>query len=63
MRASAGQLIAAVLVPPLAVFLRHGIGRDFWIACVLTIVGFLPGMAFALWMVLRGTGDGTPAAV
>jgi len=52
-RPGAGALVAAVLLPPLGVFLGRGIGRDFWIATVLTLVGWLPGMVFALVALLR----------
>jgi uncharacterized membrane protein YqaE (UPF0057 family) len=44
---------AAVLLPPLGVYLARGPGRDFAIGCVLTVLGFLPGVGFALWTVLR----------
>lgn len=63
MSTRAGQVVAAVLLPPLGVFLRHGARRDFWIACALTLIGFVPGMLFALWSVLRDSGDGTVATV
>jgi uncharacterized membrane protein YqaE (UPF0057 family) len=49
----AGRIAAAVLLPPLGVYLARGPGRDFLIACGLTVLGFLPGVAFALWTVLR----------
>ena len=45
-------VLAAVLLPPLAVFLVKGIGTDFWISVVLTILAFLPGVLHALWVVL-----------
>ena len=45
-------VVAAVLLPPLAVFLVRGIGTDFWISIVLTILAFLPGVLHALWVVL-----------
>jgi uncharacterized membrane protein YqaE (UPF0057 family) len=48
-----GRIVAAVLLPPLGVYLARGPGRDFLIACGLTVLGFLPGVAFALWTVLR----------
>lgn len=51
-RASAGAIVASALLPPLGVFLDRGPGRDFWLATGLTVVGFLPGMAFALHSVL-----------
>jgi uncharacterized membrane protein YqaE (UPF0057 family) len=47
-----GPAVAAVLLPPLGVFLDRGIGRDFWIAAGLTCLAWLPGAAFALWTVL-----------
>ena len=52
-RPGAGTLVAAVLLPPLGVFLGRGLGRDFWIAVVLTLVGWLPGVVFALVALLR----------
>ncbi|AJP73926.1 YqaE/Pmp3 family membrane protein [Sphingomonas hengshuiensis] len=53
MRASPGRVVAAALLPPLGVYLARGPGRDFGIACGLTVLGYLPGAAFALWSVLR----------
>lgn len=50
--ATAGQIVAAVLLPPLGVYLARGAGRDFAISCALTLLGYLPGVAFALWAVL-----------
>jgi uncharacterized membrane protein YqaE (UPF0057 family) len=47
-------VVAAILLPPLGVYLARGPGRDFAIACALTVLGFVPGVAFALWTVLRG---------
>ncbi|MBB4838319.1 uncharacterized membrane protein YqaE (UPF0057 family) [Sphingomonas kyeonggiensis] len=53
MAASPGPIAAAILLPPLGTYLARGAGRDFWITCGLTALGFLPGVAFALWSVLR----------
>ena len=53
-RATPGRIVAAVLLPPLGVYLARGGGRDFAIACGLTLLAYLPGVAFALWSVLRG---------
>ena len=52
-RPTPAQIVAAVLLPPLGVYLHRGIGRDFWIAAVLTCVAFVPGTLFALWSVFR----------
>lgn len=43
-----GLIIAALLLPPLAVFLDQGVSRNFWIDFALTCLGFVPGVIFAL---------------
>lgn len=48
------RIIAAILVPPLGVFLARGIGAAFGISCLLTLLGYLPGVVYALWAVSRG---------
>lgn len=45
-------IIAALLMPPLAVFLKVGFTAHFFINIVLTILGFVPGQIHALWVVL-----------
>ena len=50
--ASPGRIAAAALLPPLGVYLARGAGREFGIACGLTVLGFVPGVVFALWTVL-----------
>jgi uncharacterized membrane protein YqaE (UPF0057 family) len=44
-------IILAVFLPPLAVFLLVGLGRDFWINLILTLLGWLPGMVHAIYLV------------
>jgi uncharacterized membrane protein YqaE (UPF0057 family) len=46
--------IAAILLPPLGVFLDRGMGAPFWISVALTCVAFVPGMLFALYTVSHG---------
>ena len=48
-----GRIVAAVLLPPLGAYLARGAGRDFLITCGLTVLGFMPGVGYALWTVLR----------
>lgn len=45
------EVILAIFLPPLAVFLHDGIGTSFWINIILTILGFLPGVIHALLVV------------
>ena len=48
------QIILALLIPPLAVYLKKGsITNDFWINIVLCFLGGLPGVIHALWLVLK----------
>lgn len=48
-----GAIIAAVLLPPLGVFILRGLGTEFWISVVLTLIGWLPGVIYALIVILR----------
>jgi len=50
---TAGRAAAAVLLPPFAVYRARGSGRDFALGSVLTVLGFLPGVAYALWAITR----------
>jgi len=50
-------LIAAILLPPLGIFLERGMARDFWISVPLTILFFVPGVLFALFIVLGGSTE------
>jgi len=57
-RPSALAVIAAIFLPPLGVFLGRGLGRDFWIDTLLTLLGWIPGVIFALVSLFR---PGLPA--
>ncbi len=47
------RIIVAVLLPPLGVFLQVGIGKAFWINIVLTLLGYLPGIIHAVWIIAK----------
>ncbi|MAP56016.1 YqaE/Pmp3 family membrane protein [Altibacter sp.] len=40
-------IILNILLPPLAVFLKHGVGTTFLISIILTLIGWLPGVIHA----------------
>lgn len=42
------RVLAAIFLPPLGVFLQVGLGKDFWINLVLTMLFFFPGMIHAI---------------
>ncbi|WP_332308538.1 YqaE/Pmp3 family membrane protein, partial [Sphingomonas sp. TDK1] len=39
---------------------EEGAGRPFQVACGLTVLGFLPGAAYALWRLLRRSRAALP---
>ncbi len=45
-----------MFAPPLATYLGRGASRDFWITIGLTVLGFVPGIAHALWLLMSRRG-------
>ena len=48
-----GLIVAALLLPPLAIFLSEGVTRNFWIGLGLTCLGLLPGILFVFYTLTR----------
>ncbi|MCA9395345.1 MAG: YqaE/Pmp3 family membrane protein [Candidatus Omnitrophica bacterium] len=46
------RIVLAVFLPPVAAYMQVGVTQHFWINIVLTILGGLPGMIHALWLVV-----------
>ncbi len=53
------RILLSLLVPPLGVFLQVGLGKHFWINLLLTLLGYVPGIAHAAWII--GREGGRPA--
>ena len=47
------RILLSVLVPPLSVFLQVVIGGAFWLNILLTLLGYLPGIIHAVWVIAR----------
>jgi uncharacterized membrane protein YqaE (UPF0057 family) len=47
------KIILAILLPPLGVFLERGCGADLLINILLTILGYIPGIIHALYIILK----------
>ncbi|WP_028111290.1 YqaE/Pmp3 family membrane protein [Ferrimonas kyonanensis] len=45
--------LIAILLPPVAVFLHRGLGRDLLINLLACLLFFVPGILHALWVVHR----------
>lgn len=46
-------IILALLLPPVAVFLKKGAGKDLIINVVLCLFFYVPGIIHALWLVTK----------
>ncbi|MEM5517076.1 YqaE/Pmp3 family membrane protein [Henriciella sp. AS95] len=46
-------ILLSVLLPPVGVALSRGIGTQFLINIVLTLLGYVPGLVHAVWLVAR----------
>jgi uncharacterized membrane protein YqaE (UPF0057 family) len=47
------KIIFAIILPPLGVFFQVGIGKHFWINIILTILGYIPGIVHAIWVIAK----------
>lgn len=47
------RIIFSVLIPPVGVFLQVGLGLQFWINILLTLLGYIPGLIHAIWIITR----------
>ena len=47
------KIVLAIVLPPVAAFMQVGIGMHFWLNIVLTILGFVPGMIHAIWLIAK----------
>jgi uncharacterized membrane protein YqaE (UPF0057 family) len=47
------RILLAIVLPPLGVFLQVGLGLQFWLNILLTLLGYVPGIIHAVWIILR----------
>ena len=47
------RIIFAVILPPLGVFLQVGLGKHFWFNIILTLLGYIPGIVHAVYIIGR----------
>ena len=46
-------IVIAILLPPLAVFMKNGAGKDLLINIILCLVFYVPAIIHALWLVTK----------
>ena len=47
------RIILSILFPPLGVFLQVGFGGHFWLNILLTLLGYIPGIIHAVWIIAK----------
>jgi uncharacterized membrane protein YqaE (UPF0057 family) len=47
------RIICAIILPPLGVFLQVGLGKHFWINILLTLLGYIPGIVHAIYIIAK----------
>jgi uncharacterized membrane protein YqaE (UPF0057 family) len=47
------RILLSIVLPPLGVFLQVGIGLHFWVNILLTLLGYVPGIIHAIWVILK----------
>jgi len=47
------RIVLAILLPPLGVFLQVGFRLHFWLNILLTLMGYIPGLVHAIWIIAK----------
>lgn len=47
------RIILAIILPPLGVFFQVGLGKHFWINILLTLLGYVPGIVHAIYIIVK----------
>lgn len=47
------RILIAILLPPLGVLLEAGLGKAFWLNVLLTLLGYIPGIVHAVYIIAR----------
>ena len=55
------RILLSALLPPVGVFLTVGIGGAFWLNILLTILGYVPGVIHAVWVIAKHDQPRLPA--
>ncbi len=47
------RILLSVIIPPIGVFLEVGFGLHFWLNILLTLLGYVPGLIHAIWIIIK----------
>ncbi|MBU0789721.1 MAG: YqaE/Pmp3 family membrane protein [Polycyclovorans sp.] len=46
------RILLAIILPPVGVFLQVGLGLHFWLNILLTLLGYIPGIIHAVYIIV-----------
>ena len=49
-------MLCSYFIPPLGIFWQYGCGLEFVICVILTMLGYIPGVVYAIFMVAFDDG-------
>lgn len=44
------RIVLSIIIPPVGVFFKVGLGMHFWVNILLTMFGYIPGLVHAIWI-------------
>ncbi len=47
------KIVIAILLPPAGVFLQEKLGKRFWLNVLLTLLGYIPGIIHAVYVIAK----------
>jgi uncharacterized membrane protein YqaE (UPF0057 family) len=47
------RVVLSVIIPPVGVFLQVGFRWPFWLNILLTLIGYIPGLIHAIWIIAK----------
>ena len=47
------RLLLAIFLPPIGVLFTVGLGGAFWLNILLTLLGYIPGIIHAVWVIAK----------
>jgi uncharacterized membrane protein YqaE (UPF0057 family) len=47
------EILLAIILPPIGVFLKYGCAVEFWLCVLLTLIGYLPGILYAIYVLVQ----------
>ena len=51
------RIFLSILVPPIGVFLKVGLGLQFWVNLLLTLMFYIPGLCHAVYVIAKASPE------